>query len=267
MRGFVAALLVSASLAASERPALAESDGGWEVEATPRFWLLNVSHNPYIESTQFQQSNEDAVFTLYGFSLRVAPPAFSRSDFLLTFFRGPAHLEGRSYRAPGISSRHVFDVMRTDVELLYRRRVPDSKLMWLAGLRWIVLEEDSEADNGFVYPASNSGRLEEETNFYMGEVGVSFSTPLDITVKHVFFANFTTGAGYETQAVQNRVTSASPDVSGVFPFVDANVGYQYVISENISIHLRYRVFAIHEQVRDKILALHGPEVGVGFLFN
>jgi len=247
---------------ASER----KKDDAWEIEITPRFWLLNVSISPFLESDQFQQSNEEAVFPMFGFSLRVAPPRYTRSDFLLTFLRGSDVVKGKSFRAPGITSNHETDAVRTDLEFLYRRRIEDTNVLWFAGFRWIFLEEDSKADNGFTWPASNAGTLEEETSFYMAEVGASFSTPLDIAADHILFANFTTGVGYERQVVLNRATDASPDVSGVFPFVDANVGYQYIISDNLSAHVRYRVFALQEHVRDKILALHGPEVGIGLRF-
>jgi len=243
-----------------------KKNDAWEIEITPRFWLLDVGINPFLESNQFQQTNEEAVFPMFGFSLRVAPPEYTRSDFLFTFLRGSDVVKGKSFRAPGITSNHQTDAVRTDVEFLYRRRIEETNVLWFTGFRWIFLEEDSKADNGFTWPASNTGTLEEETSFYMAEVGVSFSTPVDMAADHILFANFTTGVGYERQVVLNRATDASPDVSGVFPFVDANVGYQYIISDNLSAHLRYRVFALQEHVRDRILALHGPEVGVGLRF-
>jgi len=238
----------------------------WEFEITPRFWYLVVNPTPFIDSPLFQQTNEDAEFPMYGFSLRVAPPNFTKADFLLTFFRGSDSVKGRSIDAFGNSSRHVTDATRTDVELLYRRRIPESNARWFAGVRWVLFEEDSRVDPGFVFPASGTDRLEEETNFYLGEIGVSFSTPLDLSAKHLLFGNFTTGFGYESQVVENRGTSASPDNDGFFPFIDANIGYQYVLTESLSFHVRYRTFVLREVVRDQIVALHGPEVGIGFLF-
>lgn len=267
MRIFILPLAMLAMLAAIW-PAAAQEDekAAWRFEITPRFWYLMVNPTPFVDSKDFQQTNEIAEFPMYGFSFRVAPPVPRRSDFLLTFFRGSDSVKGRSLHSSGASFRHVTDATRTDVELLFRRRIPESGVRWFAGFRWVLFEEDSSAGSGFTYPASGTNQLEEETNFYLGEVGISFTAPLDHMAKHLFFGNITTGVGYESQVVENRALSASPDNSGFFPFVDANIGYQYVISENLSFHVRYRTFVLREVVREQVVALHGPEVGIGVLF-
>ena len=77
------------------------------------------------------------------------------------------------------------------------------------------MEEEAKGEPGFLFTASGTNRLDQSTNFYLGEIGVSFSTPVDRRGKHVLFGNFMTGIGYEIQEVTNRVSSAEPgDHSG-----------------------------------------------------
>jgi hypothetical protein len=256
-----------ASLLLLNFPATSEENlGGWNFDLTPRFWLMMVNPTPFSDSTTFQQTNETAMFPLYGLSLRVAPPGLSNSDFLLTGFRGSDTVKGRSVTAAGVSARHQTEATRTDIELLYRTQVPNSNVHWFVGVRWVLFEEESDVGSGLVFPASGTSHLSEETNFYLGELGVSFSTPIDQEGRHILFGNFTGGFGYEAQEVTNRGTPESPDSEGFIPFIDVNFGYQYVFTKNASFHARYRSFVLHEVVRDEFLALHGPEIGVTVRF-
>ena len=151
-------------------------------------------------------------------------------------------MKGRIVTASGVTSRLNTDATRTDLELLYRTRVPDSDVHRFVGARWTLMEEEAKGEPGFLFTASGTNRLDQSTNFYLGEIGVSFSTPVDRRGKHVLFGNFMTGIGYEIQEVTNRVSSAEPgDHSGLIPFLDANIGYQYVITANMNVHIRYRV--------------------------
>jgi len=97
-------------------------------------------------------------------------------------------------------------------------------------------------------------------------VGASFSTPIDREGRHAFFGNFTGGLGYEAQEVTNRGSTERPDKAGVIPFIDVNFGYQYVFTENASFHARYRSFVLHEVVREEVMVLHGPEIGITIKF-
>lgn len=169
--------------------------------------------------------------------------------------------------ASGVTSRLNTDTTRTDLELLYRTRVPDLDVHWFVGARWTLMEEEAKGEPGFLFTASGTNRLDQSTNFYLGEIGVSFSTPVDRRGKHVLFGNFMTGIGYEIQEVTNRVASGEPgNHSDIIPFLDANIGYQYVITANMNVHIRYRSFVLREIKREEVMALHGPEVGATFRF-
>ena len=262
MSGFFAVLLLLYD------PALAQTKAdAWDIEISPRFWYMMFNPTPFDDLTVAQQTNETAEFPLYGFSVNVKPAGFQNSDFIFTGFRGSADVKGRIFTASGVTSRLNTDATRTDLELLYRTRVPDSDVHWFVGARWTLMEEEAKGEPGFLFTASGTNRLDQSTNFYLGEIGVSFSTPVDRRGKHALFGNFMTGIGYEIQEVTNRVSSAEPgDHSGLIPFLDANIGYQYVITANMNVHIRYRSFVLRELKREEVMALHGPEVGVTFRF-
>jgi hypothetical protein len=267
MNRFTIAAGFSALILLFHSPVMAqERSSGWNIDVTPRFWYMMVNPNPFSKSRTLQQTHETAMFPLYGLSLRVEPPGFSGSDFLLTAFRGSDTVKGRSVNSLGVSARHETDATRTDIELLYRTPVPNSNVYWFVGGRWVLFEEESDIGSGLVYPASGISHLSEETNFYLAEIGASFSTPIDQRGRHVLFGNFTGGIGYESQEVTNRGSSDRPDKEGFIPFIDVNLGYQYVFSENANFHARYRTFAMHEVVREEFMALHGPEVGITIRF-
>jgi hypothetical protein len=244
-----------------------EKEDEWDIEITPRFWYMMFNPTPFSDSTFIQQTNETVEFPLYGFSVKVKPAGFTDSDFLLTAFRGSDSVKGRTVTVGGASARHVTDATRTDIELLYRTRFADSNAYWFIGARWTLIEEEATADSGFVFPVSGSNRLNQDTTFYLAEVGASFSTPIDHAGKHLLFGNFTSGIGYEKQEVTNRVAGGDPaDHSGAIPFLDANVGYQYSFLPNANVHIRYRSFVLRELKRDEFMALHGPEVGLTVRF-
>ena len=203
---------------------------------------------------------------MYGLSLRVEPPNFSGSDFLLTGFHGSDTVHGRSVFAAGVSARHQTNATRTDIELLFRTQVPESNVHWFVGARWVLFAEESDIGSGLTFPASATSHLSEETTFYLAEMGASFSTPIDRAGRHAFFGNFTGGLGYEAQEVTNRGSTDRPDKAGVIPFIDVNFGYQYVFAENASFHARYRSFVLHEVVREEVMVLHGPEIGITINF-
>lgn len=266
MKNILIAITFSALIHTSGSMVRAEEDtGGWNFEVTPRLWYMLVNPTPFSDSTFIQQTNETAKFPLYGISLRVEPPDFGGSDFLLTVFRGSDTVKGRSVTVVGDTARHVTDATRTDVELLYRTRFPDSNAHWFLGARWVLLEEESDVGSGLVFPSSGTSHLSEESNFYLAEVGASYSVPMDREARHLLFGNFTSGLGYETVEVKNRATPLRPDDEAFFPFVDINVGYQFILSDSLNVHARYRAFVLDEIFRD-LSILHGPEVGLTVKF-
>lgn len=267
LKAMIGAFIISISASFALPASAQESEDEWDLEVTPRFWYMMFNPTPFSDSTFIQQTNETAEFPLYGFSIKVKPPGFTDSDFLLTAFRGSDRVKGRTVSLGGTSARHVTDATRTDIELLYRTRFADSNAYWFVGARWTLMEEEATADSGFVFPVSGSNRLNQDTTFYLAEMGASFSTPLDHAGKHLLFGNFTSGIGYEKQKVTNRIASGDPaDHSGAIPFLDANVGYQYSFLPNANVHIRYRSFVLRELKRDEFMALHGPEVGVTVRF-
>lgn len=246
--------------------AAADMPSGWSLDVTPRLWYMIVNPTPYSNSQTIQQTNETAMFPMYGLSVRIEPAGLAGSDFLFTALRGSDSVEGRSVTSFGVSAQHRTDATRTDIELLYRTRVPKSDSHWFVGARWVLLEENSTVGSGLTYPASTTNRLSERNNFYLAEGGMSFTTPIDAIGRHLLFGNFTGGVGYQDHKVTNRQSPNSPDRSGIVPFMDVNIGYEYVLAPRASFHMRYRSFILHEKYRDEIVVLHGPEIGITFRF-
>ena len=264
--GIIATLFVACYLAPAGAALAQRNPGGWDIAVTPRFWYMLVNSNSFSESTTVQKSFTTAKIPLYGASISVRPPGFELTDFLITGFYGTTEVEGKAVFSAGASADSRTEAARTDIELLVRNRIPDSGVLWFFGLRWVFLAEDSEIEPGFTFSASNSNRLEEETNFYLAEFGLSFSTPFRDSKNHSLFANLTTGLGYETRKATNRTTASDPDDEGYFPFFDMNVGYEYRLPLQASAHVRYRAFILREIVRDEFLVLHGPEIGFTLRF-
>ena len=235
--------------------------GRWNVSFTPRFWYMTVNSNSFSESTTVQKTFETTEIPLYGGSIRVAPPGFEATDFLLTGFYGTDRVNGKVLFATGANANTRTDVARTDIELLVRNKLADTSVAWFYGVRWVLLEEDSLLQSGFTFSASNSNSMVERTNFYFGEVGLSFSTPFDRAGKHILFANILAGMGFESQEVQNRASASDPDEDGLFPLLDINLGYEFHFLPRASAHFRYRTFVLREIIRDEIMVLHGPEIG------
>lgn len=261
----IAAVCASLHLS-TNRAAAEETLDEWSFDITPRFWYMMVNPTAFSDSTVFQQTNETGMFPMYGLSLRVEPPNFSGSDFLLTGFHGSDTVHGRSVFAAGVSAGHQTKATRTDIELLFRTQVPESNVHWFVGPRWVLFAEESDIGSGLTFPASATSHLSEETTFYLAEMGASFSTPIDPAGRHAFFGNFTGGLGYEAQEVTNRGSTDRPDKAGVIPFIDVNFSYQYVFAENASFHARYRSFVLHEVVREEVMVLHGPEIDITINF-
>ena len=136
MNRLMAAAGFCASLHLSMNPAAADDTlDEWSFDLTPRFWYMMVNPTSFSDSTVFQQTNETGMFPMYGLSLRVEPPDFSGSDFLLTGFHGSDTVHGRSVFAAGVSARHQTKATRTDIELLFRTQVPESNVHWFVGAR------------------------------------------------------------------------------------------------------------------------------------
>jgi hypothetical protein len=122
------------------------------------------------------------------------------------------------------------------------------------------LEEESDIGSGLAFPSSGTSHLSEDSNFYLAEIGASYSVPVDKMARHLLLGNFTRGVRYQTIKVNNRATPLRPDDEAFFPFIDINVGYQYLLSDSLSVHARYRAFVMDEIIRN-LSVLHGPEIG------
>lgn len=248
-------------------PAFAQTKAGsWDISLTPRFWYMILNSNSYSDSTFVQQTFETVEIPLYGGTIRVAPPYFESTDFLLNGFYGETDVRGVSVTAGGASTRHATDVARADIELLVRHKLPKSDVYLFYGLRYVYLEEDTTLDPGFAFAASGTNRLDEQTDFYMVEGGMSMTNPIGDTDRHFFFANLTGGVGYQARKVRNRTSGEDPDEYGFTPFLDINTGYELRLADRISAQLRYRAFIFYERTREEMFVLHGPEVGVTIRF-
>jgi hypothetical protein len=152
-----------------------------------------------------------------------------------------------------------YEVQRTDVELVWHRRLPAGPVYLGLGGRFVNLEES--------YIGDRYGLLETDTTKLMfGEFHVGFLTPASKDGRHTLFGNFVGGVGtLDYRAVE----AGEPDINagGVAVLFDLNTGYQFGVNRHSSLSGRYRIIAVNT-VSDQAAqhTFHGPEIAYTFKF-
>ena len=151
-----------------------------------------------------------------------------------------------------------YKVQRTDVELVWHRRLPAVPVYLGLGARFVDLEES--------YIGDRNGLLETDTTKLMiGEFHVGFLTQASKDGRHTLFGNFVGGVGtLDYLAVE--VGEPDTKADGLAILFDLNTGYQYVFNRH-SVSARYRIIAMNT-VSDQgaLNTVHGPEIAYTFRF-
>ena len=152
-----------------------------------------------------------------------------------------------------------FEIDRDDYEILYRYRLKDSPVYFGFGGRFIDVQED--------YVHNSVGLIERDTSeITLGEIAVGFSTQVSEGSRHSVFGNLLVGIGkFDYLAVEIFEPDWVDD--GTAMMLDANIGYQYVMSESVSFSTRYRVIAVQSMgFEDQQDTVHGPDLAFTFRF-
>lgn len=259
--GLAAALVLLPLLpqgALAEEGATTPSANHKEWTITPRVWMVKNSWTAQnLASTSALSSSPEYPF--YGATVRYGPSGLPKFDFLLSYFDG-----GGDYEIfdGGAKVRNARDD-RQDVELLVRQKLDDSNFHILYGLRYITFDYYENDLTGL-------RRGEGTSETILGEVGVGFNKSMfQDSDKHNLFANLT--VGYGTGKSDDKVfnaagaqTSTPSSSSGVTAF-DANVGYQYAITDSMAVHTRYRLFHTDDD-KGGDANMSGPEIGLSYSF-
>ena len=152
-----------------------------------------------------------------------------------------------------------YEVQRTDIELVWHRRLPAGPVYLGLGARYIDLEES--------YIGDGYGLLEtDSTKLMFGEFHVGFLTPASKDGRHTLFGNFVGGVGTLDYLA---VEAGEPDISagGFAVLIDLNTGYQFVFNRHSSVSGRYRIIAVNTMSDEAALhTVHGPEIAYTFRF-
>lgn len=208
---------------------------------SPRFFLTTISAN---------EDEDQPLLYLYGLSgsVRIAP----QWDISVTGLYG----EGS---AGSFDSTKESKLDRFDIEALIRYRFTESSGYVVGGFRNINVN-DKETRYG-AYEGTS------KTSIYVGEIGGGFATRLSKSGRHAAFANLVLGMG-STDASFRGVGGESSDSTGFTYLLDANIGYQYAFSSELSVSARYRMIFVNIEVdsNTNVGSVHGPEIALTYRF-
>jgi len=223
---------------------------------TPRVWLASFSL-PGGES-----SFEDFFLPMYGATVTVSPAAAPNFSLLLTVLTGSGDADG--------VDAHL-DVDRTDAELLVRYAIPETSFSLFGGLRYVTFDQDEKGTEP-MEGRNDVYRGEGDTDIWLAELGMGMTANITENGRHRFFSNVTFGLAFsDSEWSDNAGGDSSADDTE--PSLDFNAGYQANINERIAFSARYRVFVLRSSTeisdnveQDKMVVMHGPEIGVTVRF-
>ena len=231
----------------------AEDETGWRFVVTPRLWI-SAATIPDEDNV----SNGTVLLPLYGGTLSVTPGFAPNLSVLITGLHGTADGDGvfLDTRTDG-----TLDMERTDIEVLFRYAFPGTGINVHAGGRYVEFISKFDTDSG-----NFSNR--DETELWLGEVGVGLVRDISEDGHHRMFANLTGVVGNGENDFKDSQGFQSSD-SDVGVGADINVGYQWWITSWANVGLRYRSFVITTQNDfdlNKFVSIHGPEASIGIVF-
>ncbi len=219
-----------------------------------------ISPRAYLTSIDTGDYSEIATVPLGGLSFTFGPKG---GNWDLTFNglvgSGDSDLTLLSDNTWGLINSGKFEIDRADYEVLWRYRLKDSPVYVGVGARYVDAEER--------YISTDFGLLETDfSEITLGEFAVGFSTQVTEGSRHSMFGNLLIGLGtFDYKAVEVFTPDELDD--GTSFIVDANIGYQYVMTEVTSFSARYRVIAVGSSGElTQQDTVQGPEVAFTFRF-
>lgn len=230
-----------------------EEGGGWRFGVTPRLWI-SAATIPDEDNV----SNGTVLLPLYGATLSVTPGFAPNLSVLATAFHGSNDGDGvfLPTRTDG-----TLDMERTDIEVLLRYVFPGTGINIHAGGRFVRFITEFEADSG-------TFDNRDETELWLGEVGVGLVREISEDGHHRLFANLTGVLGNGDNDFKDSQGFRSSD-SDLSVGADINVGYQWWVTTWANVGLRYRSFVLtteNDFDLDKFVSIHGPEASIGLVF-
>ncbi len=220
---------------------------------TPRFQYL------MIPQTRGNDESFDAPF--FGLTAGVTPPGKKDFDIQASIFYGQA--DSRS--DVGLSTLTNADAEYFDTEILLRQYINESNAYVAFGGRYLHIEtDDTLANSGLTFASSGANNLKTETDTYLGEIGVGYSSAITENSVHQLFGQFVLGLGYASE--ENNKLQSDDNASGFATLFDLNLGYQYAVSDTMSAHARYRAILLSDENIFNGTIAHGPEIGVTYKF-
>ncbi len=238
----ISLLLCAPAIAAEEE----ESDILFQI--TPRLWLS------YLNIVNDEETSTDQIFIpLFGLTVSVNPS--STWNVLLTGYYG----EGDADYINIFEGTGTTEAERIDVELLLRYNFPGKKFSIFGGGRYVDFSEDSSA---------GTFQAEDDSTLFLLEIGMGMVAEMSDNGRHRLFSNFTAAAAFSEYEYRdsNGYVESGDDV---YPALDFNFGYQYVIGSSMSFSVRYRGFVLFDEndyYHTRLNTLHGPELGLTFYF-
>lgn len=278
-------------------PYIEPAPQSWVWAITPRAWFSIAGTHFFQDSPQFQFSNENVFLPLFGGSLTIIPPTASGISFSTTVFYGTG---SGDFRAVGFEEIPIpifpfsavlpfnlegnNDVERLDIESIVQVPIAEGVTIFGGG-RYIRVKLDTDGDifdtTGLLGGAGGDigdFELKGDQKFYLGELGLGVTRPIDAEGRWVAFGNATAmfgvadgdgGGTFEVIGAPPGEFSGDQDLNGPVFGVDANAGVGFRPWSNALLSARYRLFVISDEDVDfesGLGVVHGPEVNLTITF-
>ncbi len=233
-----------------------------KIYVTPRLWYSFISTG---ERTVGGASVEHTTVPLFGGSVSIVPANMGGTTFSLTGFFGTGNGDYDEFNF--IGDNHL---KRLDVEGVVQIPIWTGGAHWWLGLRYVHAESEQTGVDAFARPF----KFTTNGNYYLGEIGLGASTPLNAAGTHRLFGALTFLAGQRENdardiccVVVNDAFSSRDTVAGI----DTNFGYSVALGPSATFYARYRLFVLSEVKNfsspDSLTIVHGPEVNLSLKLN
>ena len=252
-------VLAALAAAAFSSPAFAQDgDAGWSITITPRY-----QHLLFLPDTE-----ADGLVTMpsYGATVTARDPS-SRIGFTGTYIRGKA--DGiYTYDDGGFTGDYDYSAKREEAVLQVEFTPSETGVTLLAGYHRFA----SSNNEVLINPGPGRGEVGRyKQSIDAAEIGLRIASRLGANSRHSVSAQFMAGIGkgnYKANVVETFggvPTTSVKDESGTGYLGDIALGYNYFISDNISVGTRARGYVFHVDGGDVLFAA-APEINMSFRF-
>ena len=230
-----------------------EEETGWRFGVIPRLWVSAITL-----PDEDNVSNGTVLVPLFGGTVSISPGFAPNVSLLASGFYGTGDGDG-VFTDTGADGN--LDIKRTDLEVLFRYSFPGTGINLNVGARYVELISKFKTNSG-------SFNNRDETDLWLGEIGLGFVRDITEDGRHRMFGNLIGSFGNGKNDFKDSQGFKSDD-SALAVGADVNIGYQWWVTSFANIGLRYRSFAIlteNDFDLTKLVSVHGPEVSIGIVF-